>query len=151
MHSTRVHTEQKKTNKKSQLKKNHRYPQSINFLNRSSMQKKTLPFRTRFHSKEPCWTSPSAKFSFFSFLDLSHLSAAFPSSSYSDLESKDEARSLPLQKSGKRIKFLFGIWQDCLCVKSHAEVPKQFGSGLSLEQQALHMGLLVLSVRAMLL
>lgn len=70
---------------------------------------------------------------FHAFLDLPHLHTVFWISSYTDLKSKDEAICLPLQKTGKRVKLLFGIWQDCLCVKSHTEVPKQFGSGLSLE------------------
>lgn len=134
---------------KTRFRKNHSYHQSASLLNRSSPWKR-LPFRSG-STRERCWTPPLSKIPFHAFLDLPHLCTALQISSYTDLKSKDEAIRLPLQKPGKRIKFLCGIWQDCLCVKSHAKVPKQFGSGLSLEQEALHMGLLVLSVRAMLL
>lgn len=144
-----IHWVEKKNKQKNCFWKNHSYHQFSGLLNRNSPWKR-LQFR-RSSNSEPCWTTPFSKNFFYAFLDLPHLCTAFQIPSYTDLKSKDEAISLPLQKPGKRIEFLCGIWQDCLCVKSHTAVPKQFGSGLSLEQEALHMGLLVLSVRAMLL
>lgn len=144
-----THSVEKNKNKQNLLKKNHSYHQFSSLLNKNSPWER-LQFRSSSNS-EPCWTSPFSKIFFSAFLDLPHLCTAFQIPSYTDLKTKDEAISLPLQKPGKRIEFLCGIWQDCLCVKSHTAVPKQFGSGLSLEQEALHMGLLVLSVRAMLL